>query len=286
MRSNIESENKIGVLGLGIIGGVWAGHYHTDGVLSLAWNRTPRSHPFPVADSPNEVARKSAALQIVVADPPAVDALLDTILPELGPGKLVIQSSTIDPESSGQFHDKVAATGAAYLEAPFTGSKPAAEARKVVYYLGGDEKAVARAEPFLRLVSQTRFHVGSPPRAAALKLAMNLQIALMAEALCESLTFARAAGIPDELYFQVMRKNVAWSGLAELKEPKLLSADYSPQFSVKHMHKDIRLALGTGKPEAKPLTAAVERCFAQAAAAGWAEEDFIALFKNLQDRPT
>ena len=75
---------------------------------------------------------------------------------------------------------------------------------------------------------------------------MNLNIAGQMQALAESLTLARQAGIADDFYFQVLAKNVSYSGLARLKEAKLKAHDFSPQFSVKHMHKDMRLADGTG----------------------------------------
>ena len=278
----IEIKNKVGVLGLGIIGSIWAAHYHAAGLLSAAWNRTAAPRPFPAAATPVEVVRASRFVQVVVADPPAVAGLLDQILPELTPSHVLIQSSTIDPESSADFQSKVETMGARYLEAPFTGSKPVAEQKKVVFYLGGDRETVQLAEPVLSEISETRFHIGGGDRAASLKLAMNLQIALIGEALCESLAFAQSAGIPKEMFFEAMRKNAAWSGVAALKEPKLLNHDYSPQFSVKHMHKDIRLALGSAHGAQLPVGRAVEQCFAKAAAAGLGDEDFIALMKNLE----
>jgi 3-hydroxyisobutyrate dehydrogenase-like beta-hydroxyacid dehydrogenase len=219
----------------------------------------------------------------VVADPPAVEGLLNRIGPVLTADHVVVQSSTIDPESSDRFLRRVAETGARYLEAPFTGSKPAAEARRLVFYLGGEERLMQEIDSTLALLSETRFAIGMPRQAAALKLAMNLQIAIMAEALAESLTFARGAGIDDDIFFSAYQKNVAWSGLAALKESKLRVRDYSPQFSVKHMHKDMRLALASVKREGNlPLTAAVKRCLEQAEASGFGDEDFIAIAKNLE----
>ena len=82
---------------------------------------------------------------IVVADPPAVESILDVIVPHLKPGQLVAQSSTISAHWTKLFAQRVEATGAEFLEAPFTGSKPAAEARKTVFYLGGPEKIVEKA---------------------------------------------------------------------------------------------------------------------------------------------
>ena len=272
----------IGVIGLGIIGGVWTRHYAAAGVLAGCWNRTPQPAKPQWKDTPEAVVAAADAVQIVVADPPAVQGVLDRILPRLGPGKVVIQSTTIDPESSDRFRAQVEARGARYLEAPFTGSKPAAEQRKTVYYLGGAADLIAAAEPLLSLVSETRLVVSTEPRkAAALKLAMNLNLAVMLEGLCEALTFARRAGISDDLFFEALSRNVGASGLSKLKEPKLRAGDFSPQFSVKHMHKDMRLASATAGAGRLPLLEAVRERLRLAEAQEAGDEDFSALLKLL-----
>ncbi len=272
----------IGVLGLGIIGGTWAKHYAAAGVLAGCWNRTPQPTMPQWKDTPEAVAVAADAVQIVVADPPAVQIVLDRILPRLGPGKVVIQSSTIDPESSDHFRAQVEARGARYLEAPFTGSKPAAEQRKTVYYLGGPADLIAAVEPLLKLVSEIRLVIAAEPRkAAALKLAMNLNLAVMLEGLCEALTFARRAGIGDDTFFAALAGNAGSSPLAKLKEPKLRAGDFSPQFSVKHMHKDMRLASATAGAGRLPLLEAVRARLRLAEETGSADEDFSVLLKLL-----
>lgn len=268
---------SISVLGLGIIGTPWAARYHAAGKLAGTWNRTPK--PDAPARQASALAATSAAdvTQIVVADPPAVSSVLDAIMPALGPGKAVVQSSTIDPASAAAFEARVRATGALYVEAPFTGSKPAAERGQTVFFMGGDAPALDAVEPLLSVVSETRFRLPSVGKSAALKLAMNLHIAGLMEALSESLTLARRAGIDDELYFSVLAKNVAYSGLARLKEAKLKAGDYAAQFSVKHMHKDMRLADAAGLP----LLQTVRRALADAEAQGMGDDDFCSLIRLL-----
>jgi len=275
------NNQSVGVLGLGIIGGVWARHYEAAGVLAGAWNRTvqptfPRWQATPLA-----VAQASDVVQIVVADPPAVRALLAQILPALGPGKTVVQSSTIDPVSSEEFFAAVTAKGARYLEAPFTGSKPAAEQKQVVYYVGGDAQTVASLDGLLGLVSLVRLHIGDHKQATTLKLAMNLNIAAQMEALSEAITLARCAGISDDVFFGALSRNASQSGLAKLKEPKLRAGDFSPQFSVKHMLKDMRLASGIDGTAGFPVLATVRERLAAAEQAGLGNEDFSVLIKLL-----
>ena len=279
--SSLSLMKSIGVLGLGIIGGVWARHYHTAGVLAGAWNRTAQPDFPQWKGTPLEVAQAAEIVQIVVADPPAVRALIAAILPALGPDKIVVQSSTIDPQSSAEFFAAVTGRGARYLEAPFTGSKPAAELRQVVYYLGGEEVLVKELDELLALVSVTRLHIGDHLQAATLKLSMNLNIAAQMEALAEAITLARRAGISDDVFFGALARNASQSGLAKLKEPKLRSGDFSPQFSVKHMLKDMRLAAGIVGCENFPVLSTMRDRFAAAEKSGLGDEDFSSLIKLL-----
>jgi 3-hydroxyisobutyrate dehydrogenase-like beta-hydroxyacid dehydrogenase len=270
---------NIGILGLGLIGSIWARHYDAAGKLAGAWNRTAQPEFPHWKATPEAVAAAADVVQIVVADPPAVRDLLNRILPALGPGKIVVQSSTIDPGSSAEFEALVASRGARYLEAPFTGSKPAAEQRQTVYYLGGDRGLIAELEPLLATVSAHRFVIGSAPQAASLKLAMNLNIAAQMEALSEALTLARRAGVDDDVFFAALGKNASYSGVTKLKEPKLRTGDFSPQFSVKHMLKDLRLASRINGCEDFPVLDTVRDRLAMADRAGFTDEDFCSLIK-------
>jgi len=272
---------KIGVIGLGIIGSVWARHYEAAGVLAGAWNRTAKPEFSQWKTSPLAVADAADVVQIVVADPAAVREVIEWILPALRPGKIVVQSSTIDPQSSEEYRAAVTAAGARYLEAPFTGSKPAAELKQSVFYVGGDAALVAELEPLLALVSLSRLHIGDNQQAATLRLAMNLNLAAQMQALAEALVLARRAGISDDVFFGALGKNAGYSGLVKLKEPKLRAGDFAPQFSVKHMLKDLRLASRMNGCEDFPVLDTVRDRLVAAERAGWGDEDFAALIKLL-----
>lgn len=275
------SEKTVAVLGLGLIGSIWAKHYQTDGLLPTVWNRSPKPDlPF-TQSSLEECASQSSFIHLCLYDAESVREVLAQLVPFLGISHTVIQSSTIDGSSATEFAGTVAQTGAAYLEAPFTGSKPAAEERKTVFFLGGDASTVTNAGGILETVSAKRFHIGTPAQAASIKLAMNLQITGITQALCESITMSRHAGIDDDTFFKVMKANVSWSGLSELKEPKLRADDLSTQFSVKNMHKDMRLASQTTEGK-MPLLETVLQCLAEAEASGHGEDDFLAIIRNLK----
>jgi len=275
------------VLGLGIIGEIWARNLDADGFGVRTWNRTPKP------DAPGHTPDIRAAVEgakfifIVVADPPAVDSVLAQIEPVLRPGQTVIQSATIDPASSRAFAERVHATGAAFLEAPFTGSKPAAEARQTVFYIGGAEATLAAAREVLEPISKAIFHFGEVGQAAVIKLAVNINAAMMAEALCETVTFTRSQGIADARFFEALSQNVGRSGLSDLKEEKLKQRDYATQFSIKHMGKDLRLALTTagtdGPAAALPMLRRLVEQYDRAEADGLGDLDFIGLVKLLGD---
>jgi 3-hydroxyisobutyrate dehydrogenase-like beta-hydroxyacid dehydrogenase len=270
----------ITVAGLGIIGSAWAQNLHTDGLAVRGWNRTPRAFPFYEPDLAKAVADAEMII-IVVADPPAVESLLNVIAPHLKPGQIVVQSSTISAYWTKLFAGRVEAAGAEFLEAPFTGSKPAAEVRKTVFYLGGRVELVEKARPVLERLSTHILHIGAVGTASSLKLAMNLNLALMMEALSESLTMARAGGIPDEKFFEALHLNAGCSGLSDLKEPKLKARDYAPQFSLKHMNKDLRLTLETAGNLDLPAAKTLKSFYDKGMDAGFGEDDFIGMIRLL-----
>lgn len=271
---------NIAVLGLGIIGSAWAKNLIADGHALRCWNRTPKEFP-NFFSSLSDAVEGAEAVFIVVADPPAVQSVLDQLQPSLGPGVVVIQSSTISAEWTLRFAEQVRRTGAEYLEAPFTGSKTAAEQRKTVYYLGGESAVVEKIRPILTPLSSAILHIGPLGSASSLKLALNLNIAGIAHSLCESLALSRAAGISDDVYFGALERNVARSGLSDLKGPKLRSRDFSPQFSLKHMAKDLRLTLETAAQLSLSLehTGHLKTIYDRGMAQGWAEDDFIGLMR-------
>ena len=183
------SESSVGVVGLGLIGSIWARHLEADGILGGVWNRTPRADFPRWCDHPSGVFERCGTVIICVADPRAVGSVMESALPAMNARHLIIQSSTIDPSHAARFEQIAKAAGARYVEAPFTGSKPAAERRETIFYLGGMEEWIDEAEKVLERISLKRFRVGTVAQAATLKLAFNLQIAAQAQILCESLHF-------------------------------------------------------------------------------------------------
>jgi len=268
---------RVAILGLGIIGSAWADNLRADGDTVTCWNRTSKGAPGEKPD-PAAAILGAELIILVVADPPAVESVLTQLLPALRPGQILMQSSTVDAACNRACAQAIAPTGALFLEGPFTGSKPAALARQTVFYMGGDQAILERARPALSRLAKAILHIGPVGMAASLKLAMNVNIALVAQSLCESLRLARAGGISDAIYFEALKLNASKSGVVDLKESKLRAQDWSPQFSLKHMHKDLNLAVKDVSVRL-PLLESVRTIYAAGMAAGWNEDDFIGLMR-------
>ena len=271
------------VLGLGIMGQAIAQNLEEDGFLVASWNRTSRNDVPQFTADIKQVLNEARILLIVVTDGPAVSAVLNLIEPLLGKDHIVVQCSTVKPEENIAFSKQVASTKATFVEALLGGSKVAAVSRKLPFYVGGDVTAVKQIEPLLSGLASSIIHVGDVGMASVAKLAMNLNLAIQIEALCESYAYAISNGLSDDQYFEVLRNNTGWNFLAEYKEPKLRGRDYSPQFSVRNMLKDVKLALATDKTaQGLTLLKKTKDIYASGDEAGLGDEDMIALFKMIQ----
>jgi hypothetical protein len=132
--------------------------------------------------------------------------------------------------------------GARFVEASFTGSKPAAEKGELVYYVGGTDAALREARPILEASSKEIVHIGAVGQASAIKIATNMITAANVQAAAEAIALVQALEVPPEKFVEAMRANASYSGTLAMKLPKILNRDFEPQFSVKHMLKDMQLA--------------------------------------------
>jgi 3-hydroxyisobutyrate dehydrogenase-like beta-hydroxyacid dehydrogenase len=131
--------------------------------------------------------------------------------------------------------------GARFLDAPFTGSKVAAENGQLVYYIGGDEAVLRQVRPILEASSKDIILIGEIGDATVMKVATNLITAATAQVAAEALAIVRRAGISAELFSRAMKSNATNSITIEMKVPMMMAGDFDAHFSVKHMLKDVRI---------------------------------------------
>jgi 3-hydroxyisobutyrate dehydrogenase-like beta-hydroxyacid dehydrogenase len=283
--SGAEVEMKIGVVGLGIIGSRMAANWRKAGHDVVGWNRTAVNAAglgVPLCRTPAQLAGACEAIMVVVSDPAAVESVIsgpDGVATVSLAGKLVMNATTVDAAANRRAAAAVHAAGGAFLETPFTGSKDVAESAKLVFYAGGESEVVWRAEPLLLQVGARVFHFGPVGAASDVKLAMNMMIANIMQAMVEALSLVKAAGVDLHVFEEAYRMNASWSGLSSMKLPKLMQTDFSPHFSVKHMSKDMGLALKRAAELGVelPHTGHMRALFEQAMAQGLGDLDFSAL---------
>lgn len=280
MSNSLAEQYKVSVLGLGIMGRALANNLHEDELLAACWNRSPKNDAPLFEETIEQAIARAKIIFIVVIDGPAVLQVVDSILPHLTNEHIVVQTATVKPEENVEAMRRVEAAGATFVEALMGGSEVAAVQRKLPLYLGGEQSVVDYLDPLLARLSPSRLYVGEVGKASVAKLAMNLNLAMQLEALCESYAYAISNGLNDDQYFSVLRNNTGWNYLCEYKEPKLRHRDYAPQFALKNMLKDVRLALATDhSARGLALLKATEEIYANGDAAGLGEEDMIALYK-------
>ncbi len=234
-----KSKN-VGVIGLGIIGARIAGALRKHGLQVFVWNRTPKAEQNFVG-SPTEVAELCDVVQIFVADDEALLEIVRQLSPGLTAQHIVTAHCTVAPETMRAAAEMVERRGARFLDAPFTGSKVAAENGQLVYYIGGDEAVLKQVRPILEASSKDIILIGKIGDATVMKVATNLITAATAQVAAEALALTRRAGISAELFSQAMKSNASNSTTIEMKVPLMVAGNFEPHFSVKNMLKDVSI---------------------------------------------
>src|SRR5436190_28544 len=229
---------NVGIIGLGIIGSRVAGALRRRGLNVYVWNRTPRPEQNFVG-SPAEVAELCDVVQIFVSNDEALLEMVRQLSSGLTAQHIVTAHSTVSPETMRAAAAIVHRRGARFLDAPFTGSKIAAEKGELVYYIGGDEAALKQARPILEASSKEIVAIGEIGDATVMKVATNIVTAATAQVAAEALALVRKAGMSAELFTRAMKSNASNSSTLEMKVPKMVEGDFEPHFSVKHMLKDV-----------------------------------------------
>ncbi len=244
---------RVAFLGLGIMGRSMAANLAKAGHEVTVWNRTPGKEEVEgarTAASPAEAARGVDVIWMCVSDTKAVENVLfgeQGAQKSLTEGMIIADSSTISPSATRQFAERVRAKGVQYVDAPMTGSKAGAANGTLIFMVGGEESAIEKLKPLFAVMGKKVFHMGETGKGQATKLVMNLQIALIYEGFAEALTLATKLGVDVEKLVPLIQSSMVNSGVVEYKAPFVLKRDFSPNFPLRLMHKDLKLALEAAK---------------------------------------
>lgn len=269
---------KVAFVGIGRMGLPMAGNVLRAGHDLTVFNRTAsrcdplRDDGATVATTPAEAVRDAEVLVTMLADPAAVENLLESeegILADAPEGLVWLEMSTIGPTAARRFHARAADAGVEMLDAPVSGSTAVAEAAALVSMVGGDEAALERARPVLEAMTKAHFHLGPSGAGAAMKLGLNVMIAAHAVAISEALVMAEDAGIERADAYEVIAAGVVGSPFVDYKRDAFIDPDGTPPaFALDLMRKDLKLALEQGEAAGAPLFGASASAEAMTVAAG------------------
>ncbi|MEY9964370.1 3-hydroxyisobutyrate dehydrogenase-like beta-hydroxyacid dehydrogenase [Streptacidiphilus sp. MAP12-16] len=282
----------IGFIGLGAMGGRMAGRLVAAGHEVYGTNRTASKAAGLIErglrwrDTPRDVAEAASVIVSMVADDTALDTITtgpDGILAGLGPGKIYIDMSTVSPHASRELAERVRSLGANMLDAPVSGSVPAAEDGSLAIMVGGPQDAFRTVEPLLRQLGHMITYVGGNGQGLVLKLAINISLGAQTLAFSEGLLLAERAGIDPALAAEAMAASAIGSPAVKARSPLMLDLPEEAWFDVLLMQKDIRLALQAGEALGVllPAAATTDEILSEAREQGYGGRDIAALFQVL-----
>jgi len=280
---------NIGFIGLGIMGSAMATNLLKAGFKVTVWNRSQdksellASAGAAIASTPRTVAECSDIVIAMMANGPAVQSVrdgADGIIAGLKPGKGYVDMSTVDAETSIESAVLAHSNGALFLEAPVGGSKKPAEDGTLTIMAAGDQALYETALPAFKKMGKKIMFLGETGNGARMKLANNLVMGGMMIALCEGLALASGSGLEAAQLLEVLDSGAVSNPMFRLKGPQIAAnKDFPPAFPLKHMQKDLRLALKLAEEIGQPLfaTAAINELFKAALATGLGDFDFAAV---------
>jgi len=259
------------------------------GTPLVVWNRTAgRCAPLAaagatVAGTPAEVVAAADVTMLMLADAPAIDAVLDGVSVV---DKIIVHMGTTSPAYSALLEGRIVAGGGRYVEAPVSGSRKPAEAGELVAMLAGDPGAVGVVRPLLRPMCRESVVCGPVPHALTMKLAVNLFLITMVTGLAEAVHFAAGHGLDLEQVVSVLDAGPMASAVSRVKGRKLVDRDFSVQASITNVLDNNRLVAEAARRPglASPLLDAAHALYAETLALGHGSRDMAAVVHAIEAR--
>jgi 3-hydroxyisobutyrate dehydrogenase-like beta-hydroxyacid dehydrogenase len=286
-----DTRERIGFLGLGIMGSRMAANLVRAGFPLLVWTHTPDKaelwadeHGVSARATPAEVAAESDIVISMVVDGEQVASLLlgeRGVIESARPGLLCADMSTIAPSDTRRIGAALGERGVRMIDAPVTGSAPRAQEGTLTIMVGGAPEDFGRARAVLEPMGELIEHVGELGQGEMLKLINNALGAANAAALAEALLLARATDVDLDAFVRVVSRGSGASAQLELKSAAMRNHDYTTLFKTDHMLKDVRLCLEEAQAAGIPFPGAshARDLLAATIGRGHAEDDYAALIE-------
>ena len=284
---------KIGIVGTGMLGEAVGLHLLDVGYEITVFNRSKKktekleNKGAIVVDSPKNVAEKSELVIVVVKD---ADAVKDVVFGDYGilagkhEGMCIADMSTINPNSTREISKKVTENGIDYMEIPVMGGPNVAINGKLVIMASGKKEVFEKFKTIFESIADQSIYLGDTGTAHSIKLAMNLQIAMLALSLSEGITLTRKAGFDPEVFLKILNSTYFKTGMSEGKAHKMIQDNFVPTFTLKNLKKD----LGTINDAAKsfganlPMAERADEVYQNAIEAGFSDIDYTGVLAYLK----
>jgi 3-hydroxyisobutyrate dehydrogenase len=284
---------KVGFIGLGIMGMPMARNLLKAGFEVVAYNRTKSKaeqlakEGAKKADSPRELAMECPVVITIVSDTPDVEEVIlgkDGVIEGIKPGSVVIDMSTISPQATQEIAARLKEKGSHMLDAPVSGGEQGAIKGTLSIMVGGDAEVFERCKPIFEAMGKNIAHVGSNGMGQTVKLVNQILVAGNLNAVVEGLVFSQKAGVDLDKAINAIKGGAAGSWQLENLGPRIIKRDFSPGFMVDLMQKDLRLIMETAAAMKTPLpvTSLIHQMYYSLQSSGEGKSGTQALVKALE----
>ena len=288
---------KIGIIGTGMLGEAVGLHLLKSGYTLSVFNRTKSKtenlvkNGATVVNSPMDIAKNSDLVITVVKDAASVKQVSfenDGILDGNHDGLIVADMSTVNPSSAKEISKKFQENGIDFVEIPVMGGPNVAIDGKLVLMASGNKDAYERHKKIFETIAHKNFFLGDSGAAHSIKLAMNLQISMLALALSEGITLTRKAGFEPEKFLEILNSTYFKTGMSENKAHNMIKDSFEPTFMLKNMTKDLGIINEAAKSfnADLPMAKLASKVYQDAVEAGFGEIDYtgiLAYLKKISD---
>ncbi len=284
---------KIGLVGTGILGEAVGLHLLESGYSLTVYNRTVSKTKLlqekgaDITDQPRHVAESSELIITCVKDADAVNQILfghNGLVAGKHADMTVADMSTINPSAAKVISKKLRDEGIKSLEIPVMGGPNVAIDGKLVLMASGDEKVFEEYKKVFDTIASKTFFLGESGSAHSIKLAMNLQISLLALALAEGITLTRKAGFDPERFLEILNSTYFSTGMSQNKAYKMIKNEYKPTFTLKNLKKDLDTIIAAAKDFGAilPIAERANEIYKDAENAGFGEIDYTGILEYIK----
>ena len=284
---------KIGIVGTGMLGEAVGLHLLDVGYEITVFNRSKKktekleNKGAIVVDSPKNVAEKSELVIVVVKD---ADAVKDVVFGDCGilagrhEGMCIADMSTINPNSTREISKQVTENGIDYMEIPVMGGPNVAINGKLVIMASGEKEVFEKFKTIFESIADQSIYLGDTGTAHSIKLAMNLQIAMLALSLSEGITLTKKAGFDPEIFLKVLNSTYFKTGMSEGKAYKMINDSVKPTFTLANLKKDLDTINDAAESfdVELPMAKIARKIYADATDAGFGDIDYTGIISYIR----